>query len=59
MLSPPIVKRNSRLNVRYRREMGVHDGRGSRDGLPGVRSSVATGFIRTIVAGGLVAARLI
>ena len=31
--------------------MAVHDGRGSRDGLPGVRSSVATGSVKMIGIG--------
>ena len=42
----------------YRREMGVHDGRGSRDGLPGVRSSIATGSVRMIGASILAAVPL-
>ncbi len=58
MLSSPIVKRYSRLNLRYWRGMGGHHGFLGRNGLPGVRSSVATGFVKIVSAGRSAAALL-
>ena len=59
MLSSPIVKRYSRLDMRYWRDMSVHHGFPGRDGLPAVRSSVATGSFRISSADSSATAKLI
>lgn len=44
--------------MRYWREMGVHHGRGSRDGLPAVRLPLTMGSVKIISVGGSAAALL-
>lgn len=44
--------------MRYGREMGVHHGRGSRDGLPIIRLSPTPGSVKVVSADSSVAALL-